>query len=184
MHLREAFWRGRCLSGGWRDEEGQPRPHQVSMKSPAKGDVAGRTAGARTLGSRKGRGAQGNGGCSAWGVQCRERRREAGRTAPGGDEGAAQSLATAAEEAPCCRVSESHDARGEGLHHSSQATGAQQCSQHPREPAGRGGAGSTAGSRPCQSFGQRSVTTAQCCWKQSPARSENHWSNPIPLFHI
>lgn len=50
--------------------------------------------------------------------------------------------------------------------------------------AGRGGTGSTAGSRPCQSFGQRSVTTAQCCWKQSPARSENHWSNPIPLFHI
>lgn len=33
------------------------------------------------------------------GVQCRERRREAGRTAPGGDEGAAKSLATAAEEA-------------------------------------------------------------------------------------
>lgn len=61
--------------------------------------------------------------------------------ARGWQDGAAQSLATAAEEAPCCRVSESHDARGEGLHHSSQATGAQQCSRHPREPAGRGGAG-------------------------------------------
>lgn len=181
MHLREAFWRGRCLSGGWRDEEGQPRPHQVSMKSPAKGDVAGRTAGARTLGSRKGRGAQGNGGCSAWGVQCRERRREAGRTVPGGDEGAAQSLATAAEEA-------NHTTpEGKGCTTAARPRGPNSAPGTPGSPrggAGRGGLHGGPGSRPCQSFGQRSVTTAQCCWKQSPARSENHWSSPIPLFHI
>lgn len=104
--------------------------------------------------------------------------------ARGWQDGARRGRGRRTEPGHCCRVSESHDARGEGLHHSSQATGAQQCSRHPREPAGRGGLHGGPGSRPCQSFGQRSVTTAQCCWKQSPARSENHWSNPIPLFHI
>lgn len=68
-------------------------------EKPRKGRRGRKDSRCEDTGEQERAGAQGNGGCSAWGVQCQERRREAGRTAPGGDEGAAKSLATAAEEA-------------------------------------------------------------------------------------